>query len=589
MRPGWVTAILLLASALLLAGVPPLRDALYGHGEFLGVGVCRATGLPSERRLLDVVKANPHDAQLWLAFAEAGPVCETQPLEAQNEPPSQEQFRQAAESQSTRAGSRYRQATALAPDDFAVNFRYGLHLLSHAGTLYRTEAWGDEGHNEYERTAQETDNLRRAQAMFHKAARLDPENAAPDYMLAIAYLSQHEDASAFAALQSAIRKACWSLATRESGLALLRLFDGTGERPLLAGIEARGVRDVNHYGALQVLRPAMRTMLGLAETLRRSGKHEDAIVYYEAGVHLGRLMRTQSHSAIEGLVGLALSRLASEPFLAEHERQTAGGTDTSAEANERRWQVQRTAFCKHLRRHGRTDLAQLYEREAEEGQRWKDQVAARMRQEATRTAPLARGGGTLSSWACWAQAASLLVLLLIVFCVSCIGRLRIKDQLLLPYSYLEWLLALLLSLAAGQLAGVAIANRTASISDPVSHFTALMSDEQFAHDVTTTTLIGLGVWLLAALTITLGKRAEQRSSECGSARAYLATLRALLPPTFAACLLISVVMLAPAARFLEQYNAQLRGEIQYGEVEYWNLRDQAAADQAHISGEDAYW
>ena len=52
-------------------------------------------------------------------------------------------------------------------------------------------------------------------------------------------------------------------------------------------------------------------------------------------------------------------------------------------------------------------------------------------------------------------------------------------------------------------------------------------------------------------------------------RTYLASLRALIPPTLAGVLLLALISLRPAHRNWQRYEDVLRAEIEQGEVKYW--------------------
>ena len=69
--------------------------------------------------------------------------------------------------------------------------------------------------------------------------------------------------------------------------------------------------------------------------------------------------------------------------------------------------------------------------------------------------------------------------------------------------------------------------------------------------------------------VTLLKRARQAPTQrLGKARTYLATLRVLVPVTFAALFLLSVISLWPARQSVKPWRDQTRAEIQQGEVRY---------------------
>jgi len=80
------------------------------------------------------------------------------------------------------------------------------------------------------------------------------------------------------------------------------------------------------------------------------------------------------------------------------------------------------------------------------------------------------------------------------------------------------------------------------------------------------------LWLGLVLWLTLRKCAGRPTTERqGGFRAYLSSLRRLLPPTFAAFCIISVLGLYSSKANMEQWNQEQCIMIEQCEVDYWGI------------------
>ena len=313
MRSGWLTGILLGVGVIVLVAVPQLRDSL----DILRYNLIGGQGTwLSKAKVERVAQQNPQDPQMWLGFAECG---------ASSQPPGAYTYRGMNPAypwdQSWSPPDAYQRAIALAPNSPVLYLRYALHFLADWGSLGRKEGWGAGIEEEPERTAAEMENLRQAERMLRRARRLDPANAACDYLLAYIHLARHQDKQAFAFLQEATSKPHWSLGRQAATKAVLRLLEATGSSSLLLETHAINIEFANGHPINAPLRSLALVLAGLGEQFRARGHHQQAILCYEAGVHLGHVMRRDAYTLIDGLVALAITPVAGGPFLSEEERQ----------------------------------------------------------------------------------------------------------------------------------------------------------------------------------------------------------------------------------------------------------------------------
>ncbi len=90
-------------------------------------------------------------------------------------------------------------------------------------------------------------------------------------------------------------------------------------------------------------------------------------------------------------------------------------------------------------------------------------------------------------------------------------------------------------------------------------------------------LVPVGMWLITVLVVALVKQARQAPDQhVGKLATCLASLRTLIPPTFAAMLLLGVIALGPLHRSVERWAHYHQAIIEQGDVQYWGIRAQPA-------------
>jgi len=213
-------------------------------------------------------------------------------------------------------------------------------------------------------TPEQQAKLSRARAAFETARRLDPENAAPDYLLAYIALAQHRDSEALALLRSALSKPGWSLAERERGIAYYE-----ADRRAMPDAEAGIFSSVTTYWLMPAapLRELARIAEGMAVTAQRRGDAERAILLRESMMHLGRLVMAHGYTLIHVLCGMAVSQIVTSDKLTPQERALAvrglrEPTPGASDAVHERWyrtlrKAREAKAAAYLRAHGRADLA----------------------------------------------------------------------------------------------------------------------------------------------------------------------------------------------------------------------------------------
>jgi len=613
MKTAKLTVVLLAAAIILLLAVPTLRHAAweaYRRSRLSGTQVW-----PTQEKLENIMQAHANSPQIWLGLAQS---INARKILSQYHP------RLGEEPPPWTPEQAYQQAIALSPEAPAPYLRYALYLLANSGELGREEEGGVGRKEEPRRTAAQTANLRQAEGLLQKARQLQPDNAACDYLLGYIYLAQHNDDQVFAALQAAVGKPYWNVANTEAVTATLALMDAASIPGTWAPRLANAQYAHSELSILPKLCSYARTLVGLAEELRKQGKHERATVYYQATLHLGHVMRANAYSLVEGLVAVAATNMASTPFLSEadrqeivkktpitedqEERERAAGALMDAmlaqaehpeddafrkffreeakrdaakseaqrrqeeqakrqrQERERRMQEARVAnFTDYLRRNGRADLASSYEADVEAAARWKERTSEVLDGIMGQMLATFYGGTLRHAWVVWSQAAAFLALCVIVGLISLGTRYWRQPRAYLRWSYWQWLLLLAIVIIGGQI--LATTTKFQMIDGTMSP-----TDMAYFIAIPVSAGIGIAAWLALALVLALRKRASQGNEvRLGKARTYLASLRTLLPPTLAAFMVLSVIGLWPLHENSQYWEREQRTMIEQGDVQYWEL------------------
>ncbi len=555
MRTGRLTVILIVVSILLAAAVPQLREPLvaaYRMANFPGT-----RPLPSKVDYEAVALEHPQDLAIWLGFAQA--------IDTPLATISAAHMPNWGIGSTWTASKAYERAIALAPDSPAPYLRYALHLLA-GSALGRLEEWQAGRQKEPLRTAEGIRDLHRVVLLLHQARNRDPGNAACDYLLAYSYLALHEDEQALAALEAATNKPRWNTANAQAATGMLRLTDATNMAGPLVPIVAMAYHAAAEFPLFSHLRSFTRTLVGIGEQLRAEGRHDQALTYYEAVIHLGHVMRVDAYSMIEGLIGTAITGIAAEPFLSDTKKhQIEADAVSGEEVGKRIQKVKTERLAAYLKRHGRSDLAQFYEAEVPRTDAWRDAVMASLGRSSADLMLAFWGGAARYARAVWAATGAFAAAWLLVGFLSLLARYWREEALNLSWTYPQW--GLLLAVALAGVFMVSLWPKPQMAFDQIGG--------QFAfHEEAAPVSAGIAIvlWLVLALVMTVRKRARLLAEQrVGKARTYLASLRMLLPPTFAALLLLSVVALWPAHQNMQRWADQQRTIIEQGEVQYWNI------------------
>ncbi len=558
MRSGWLTVILLVVGIAFLAAVPALRETalvLFRSGSETGHPFLGITKGQAEA----IVQQDPRDVDLWLGYAELGAYS----MEMAETFTMMKRMKEFSEPELTEIlgepwppDRAYRQAIALAPNSPAPLLRYALYLL--AQTRRADEA------AEEARPAEDAQRLLEVGELLQHAQELDSENAACDYLLAYLYLEQGQDEAAFAALRSGLARPRWRTGTAEATRAGAKLLDTASVHPILKTTVALSATTSGHT-VMAALRELSRNLADRGEAFRKRGHHAQAIFCFETVIHIGHIMRTDAYRIIDGLVGVAMTQIASRPFLTtEQSRQIEESAPPDEAVRKQKEAARAENLAAYLRQHGRGDIARVYEADANAAAVWKGKARAYAAQIMPRILSVFFGGPMRYTSVVWGQINLLLAIWILVGIVSVAMRYWREQRRVPPWTYWAWFVLLVAAVIGGQV--LSAWSKTAVLSGPEWSF------ESFFWMVPSSAGIGVALWLGLVLWLTLRKRVGRPATEGpGKFRAYLASLRTLLPPTFAAFCIISVLGLYSFKANMEEWNREQRIMIEQGEVHYWGI------------------
>jgi hypothetical protein len=561
MRGGRLTAGLLLVAAVLVAAVPVLREGFIQvvQGALPGGGL---RTMPDPDDLEPVARAHPDDAQVWLAYAVAVDSTAVS-ARALAEIAKAGAAGQVTAPDDAATGEAWQKALQLGGDSPAALLRGALHYLGQGGQL-REPGHAAPPASDLERAAQAA-NRGKARDLLLRCRTLAPDNAAPDYYLAWTYLAAEQAPQALDALRAAAAKPHWSTYQPEVGLAMLRLVEGLRLPRGLRGIAAQALIAGGYFPTLAQLRSLTRVVVAMGDEARERGDSAEALACYGAMLHLGSTMRTEARTIIDGLVGIAVSAISTGSVLskADLERVAAQARDGD-ERVRLTWEARTTAFAVYAREHGRDDLARLAEDERVQGRQWKEEARAVSGQMVPRLIRQVTGGGVPYAAAVWLTLAALSGVMVIAGLWSLALRHWREPRLPAPCGYPGWL-GLLVALVAPGLIAAAVFTRVIG-----EH--AL--DEPSYPEPQVWALMGSGVVLWMAVVLVLAMRRRGRlpvEGRPGRFRSYLGALRALLPPTLAALLVLSALGFGLLQSNLRAMDDQQRAVMQQGEVKYWGI------------------
>jgi len=541
MRLKSITAISMIVVAVSLAYLglcPPARDRVQS--------AARAMDFPADLRAQ--ARARPDDPQVWLALAAAsvhgpGPAGGLEPFKRL--------FKlrpRWAAPYLVLGAAMARRVPLTRPKELAV-LRLPVHEKSRR------------------LTAHERDALRRAQEALRKAMVLDPDDAAPDYLLAYLALAERRDQDAYALLASGLRKPDWSIGEREVSIAAYRV--AAREMPALeAGMEASAAWD---WLIGEPVRQVARVTMGMARLARQRGDDERAIRLSSSVMHLGEIMMAGGYTLIEVLVGKAVWAIGYSQLLTREERTAAIGLLRQPKRGEsaakyRQWtqargRLIRARVAAYLREHGHDNLAKRLLALGDETERWSRDLRPKFEPHMDRTSNLFMLTAVLRQALIGASGSSGLL----IVCGLAYLILVSLHRRPVPITWARWKWALLVLSCAG----IAFL-----VSLGTNRWRVWASDDgSLACWGGTLATIGLPLLLLAGLAVIWRvRRRVPREQRPGFGRQYVGTLMALLLPVTALALLGCAAVSVPTIKVAKRMTREHKVAIYQGELASLGLK-----------------
>jgi hypothetical protein len=552
---SWLSLLVIVASAAVLAVLPPVRLLV----EAVRMGEDAPLGVRSMHLAQEVAK-HPDDAQAWLALAVAAG------YPPGSGPPNIKAFERAIE---------------LKPEWPAPYLALGARLVRGGPGVYRPElaALGprfaeQERWQKKSLTAERRATLARAWEALQRARSLDPDNAAPDYLLAYIALQEHRDDDALALLRDGSGKNHWSVGAREASIAV---YETAARRasPLHGAMFTMMTLAAPLSDANPQLRELARIATGMAVLAQQKGDPERAIFLRQSVMHLGEGMATDAYTALDAVVGISLWDIGGGERLTPAEAATAQAglpawkPDEGEQLAERRRDAftrARVAKCAaYLRAHGRADLAEQVVSYSDELLAWLKGLTKAVR------SPWF-GPGSLV-WALGACAAPIATAGLGLAWIGACGLAYLVLWALkrrpVPVVWARWKWGLVGLGCFGASALVALGPGGGRLSSPFSPW----EPPAVAPWAVTCVIAGLPLLVVSALVITWRvRRRQEASARPGFVRQYVGTLTAVLLPVIALVMVTAAAGAVPAAREVERAMGHLNLMIYKSELAYYGLQ-----------------
>ena len=466
------------------------------------------------------------------------------------------------------------------------------HLLLGAAAVYRVPLVRPQEHAAYYRgdperatpkaeplTADQRRALRLGTEALRQARSLDPDNAAPDYLLAYLALAQHRDEDALTLLRSGSAKKRWSAGQREATIARYQAYVRA-----MPGLEAGMFARYFWPGwVARPLRELARTVTGMAMLAQERGDDEQAIFLRQSMMHLGSVVMADGYTLIDVLVGIAVWHIGVAEILTPAEKAAAlkglsrGKPEAAWRAENRAYELQQTAgmpkLTKYLRAHGHARLADSVPPTSKALRAWSSDARDALAADEVRTLPLLR---LLSAFPQALMAAGGAVGLLVLCGAACLVLLALGRRPT-PITWAEWKWGLVvLGCGAVPFARIMI----------YSHgrlWLPILPDLGEGYVAATPSwgrvfaIVGLPLLVVATAVVVWALRRRIAPSERpGYGRHYVGTLMAVLLPLtavmLAGCVIMSVPLVARAAAQAHRYGTM----VYRGEATYYGVKPPAA-------------
>jgi hypothetical protein len=308
-------------------------------------------------------------------------------------------------------------------------------------------------------------------------------------------------------------------------------------------------------------------LANIGDRFRDAGDHANAVACYESTVRLGHLMRVDAYSILDGLTGIAVTRMVASHFLSAIDERAAEAIADKTARTKRMDEARVVGLCAYLREHGRPDVAAFYERDSAEAAAWRDASAAVPNIMVKALVDASVGPAIASGCAVWLLTATFLALAVILGLTTLATRPWRRPVTGLDWTYRDWLSLLIWAALPGALVGVFFDIRP----QPMSYWwTAAVWAIPIACG------IGFIVWLIrVGRGVRRLRAAMPPEDRPGKARCFFASLRFLTPPTLAALFLASVILLWPLSGAEKRENALTHAVTAKGEAAYWGINERA--------------
>jgi tetratricopeptide (TPR) repeat protein len=422
------------------------------------------------------------------------------------------------------------------------------------------------------RTAKQQKSLDDAIRHFRIAATLDPQNAAPRYLLAFALLSKGESQQADEVLQKTFSRKQWSLYTRETRQAILILFeDSATASTMLMPVEVQAVAVNDSFTMPSAFRYLTRALVYLAEKNRMEGNRDRALFYYQSSLNLGHVMSVGADNLLDGITANSITFLTSGNFIDKAEKQHIQQLKISREQKAQRMQdIRSRNFQAYLASLGQSKLGQIYAGDVANAQQLKKKSTASLNEDMKLLMEAAGSRSMISFYVGLFHLGYVLTLLLSVGFLSLAYRSWRCKGTAPSWRLREWFVMIVLLCAPSYIAAYYGSLLMPFENETIRKTIGPWKTVPFVV-FAIAALIGILLTLLIPVIGSIRKRHRQSPEiRLNKFQAILASFRILLPPTFAVLLLVALALTISAQLKIQRWADEEKKIIQMGEINYWN-------------------
>jgi hypothetical protein len=411
-----------------------------------------------------------------------------------------------------------------------------------------------------------------AREQLKAAARCDPNNAAPHYLLAYTFLINNNTTSAARELR--IAQACpdWRTYRSELGRGVLAIFNESTSAQIPGLHEVAIIAGTDELLAPEYVEALVKLLAGRAQSARVAARHAEALFFCRAILHLAQIELHGATGLTDAVVVRSNVRLLAKTFVTDIDRRALQAQHV--EKREMATRLDKLGAARlesYLLFQKQPDLAKQSKQLPTEARNLVSVILRANRQNKQLDSFMSEGGFGIAVLL-FTLAACALAMLLLTGIASLAARSWRTEGTAPVWFFGQWLVFGLVSLLAFPLALLILGILERKYLSAGSWFVA-MQTAMIVVPILGALLVPVLLFVVPIVGALRKRRRQPMEIRMGRFQAILASYRILLPPTFALLLLVAIIWAIPAGVALQRAAAQQKQIIQVGELAYWKSQE----------------